>query len=250
MASGGRGVSPAFGSGKSGKPHQFIDFILIVSSQQSALRLLCDRLKSLITTDQGFVRNLFILDPFGFGLHWTDFCETAFIWIDKSWYRMRIFVKKFFYTWYFFVVPGNKSLKISFYVKKISLPSLTQDLCIFLKPARNYASFVTVPFADNFKIKQFSTLIKGRCYFLEVKRSNMVETVCYFNKCFYKLVWGFQGRTKIIWSLKNSQNRMKSRNHNTDPPHTIWKVVIVRTCANNQNCSRRLPTIWPGFLER
>jgi hypothetical protein len=141
MASGGRGVSPAFGSGKSGKPS------LYSFSEFSAVGLLGNRIKSLITTNQGFVRNLLISS-------WTLLDS---VYIGPVFVKPRSFelpnpdiecgsLSTKFYTWYF--------ICCSWEFMHLSETS-----------SENLASFVTVPFADNFKIKQFSTLIKGRCYF-------------------------------------------------------------------------------------
>ncbi len=54
-----------------------------------------------------------------------------------------------------------------------------------------------IPFAPNFE-EIFFNYYKGRCCFLEVKRSNKIETVQYFKN--YKLVLVFQGQSKITWS--------------------------------------------------
>jgi hypothetical protein len=74
---------------------------------------------------------------------------------------------------------------------------LTQEFYSFLKSAQNSASFDTLhaQFRRNF----FSTLIRDVAVFLEVKSSNKIETDQYFKNAFlyYKVVLGFQGRTKI-----------------------------------------------------
>ncbi len=58
-----------------------------------------------------------------------------------------------------------------------------------------------IPCTPNFKEIFFSTLIRDGAVFLEVKSSNKIETDQYLKKTlFYKLVLGFQGRTKITWS--------------------------------------------------
>ncbi len=59
-------------------------FILIVSFQHFVS----------LVTDWNQLLPL-ILGPFGFSLHWTGLCETAFISIARSWYPMRIFTLVF-----------------------------------------------------------------------------------------------------------------------------------------------------------
>jgi hypothetical protein len=65
-----------------------------------------------------------------------------------------------------------------------------------LKSAQNSASFDTLH--GQFRRNFFSTHIGDGAVFFEVKSSNKIETDQYLKKrFFYKLVLGFQGRTKI-----------------------------------------------------
>jgi hypothetical protein len=80
-----------------------------------------------------------------------------------------------------------KILQKNLFLKKIFGNFLMQEFYTFLKSAQN----------STLK-KFFSTLIRDGAAFLEVKSSNKIETDQYFKKTlFYKLVLGFQGRTKI-----------------------------------------------------
>jgi hypothetical protein len=58
-----------------------------------------------------------------------------------------------------------------------------QEFYTFLKSAQNFASFDTL--CTQFRRNFFSTLIRDNAVFLEVKRSNKIETVQYFKKCFF-----------------------------------------------------------------
>jgi hypothetical protein len=57
-------------------------------------------------------------------------------------------------------------------------------LCSKKQPPRHSASFDTL--CGLLKKKFVSTLIRGSANFLEDKRSNKIETIQYFTKCFFR----------------------------------------------------------------
>jgi hypothetical protein len=86
--------------------------------------------------------------------------------------------------------------KTEFFCRDFVGNFLTQEFYTFLKSVQNSASFDTL--CAQFQRNFFSTLIRYSAVCLEVKRSNKIETIQYFEKLFfYKLVLGFQGQTKI-----------------------------------------------------
>ncbi len=77
----------------------------------------------------------------------------------------------------------GKFCKKSFLWEKIFGSFLTQKFYTFLNSAQNSASFENL--RGQYRRNFFSTLIRDGAVFLEVKRSNKIETVRYFEKCFF-----------------------------------------------------------------
>jgi hypothetical protein len=98
-------------------------------------------------------------------------------------------------------------------------------------------------------------------FFSEDKKSNKIETIQ--KKLFYKLVLGFQGQTKNIWSILNTLKNVKITGpywafnillYSTDPgcytfKESKQKLLLLRNKGTSTLCSLCSTFFWQEWLQ-